>query len=536
MTEPKRVFLREATGLVREAGAIDLLTLASLNMSWGLSAMWLILWGPYYGPGGDLALAVIITAVFMLFGSLAWAFLASIMPRSGGDFIFNSRALHPLLGFLSSFGWVVVNFLWCGILAAYVADPALSLMFSTLGFDAAAQFVTSPWGIFTVATIVIMGEAVVLLFGLKPMLRFQLVMFAFGILMFLLIWALMIPVTHEQFVAAWNTVSARYGSGDYQTIIDTATAYMKDSYGIVVAPSLSSTIAILPVAFWGLGYPYLATYLAGETKKVHRSALIGVPGGLVLCTIFWLITIWVIQSRVGYDFLVSLSYAYGDGLEVYKLPFPPMFHLFPLVLTDNVLVIFLLGWGFVCWNLIYPIYSMLPQARIALAWAFDRLAPPFFADVHPRFRTPIKSIILFAIGGEIVAVIYAFYGYLLAGFTVMIPQILTTFMLSALAALVIPYRKKMKAIYEASPVSKYKIGPLPLISLCGLLYFCFMAVVLYYFFTYPALGGRPELGTLSFYLPIGIFVFAIVYFVAIRAYRKRQGIDIDLAFKELPPE
>jgi len=124
--------------------------------------MWLILWGPYYGPGGDLALAVIITTVFMFFGSLAWAFLASIMPRSGGDFIFNSRALHPLLGFLSSFGWVVVNFLWCGILAAYVADPALSLMFSTLGFDAAAQFVTSPWGIFTVATIVIMGEAVVL--------------------------------------------------------------------------------------------------------------------------------------------------------------------------------------------------------------------------------------------------------------------------------------------------------------------------------------------------------------------------------------
>ena len=58
MTEAKRVFLREATGLVREAGAIDLLTLASLNISWGLSAMWLILWGPYYGPGGDLAQAL----------------------------------------------------------------------------------------------------------------------------------------------------------------------------------------------------------------------------------------------------------------------------------------------------------------------------------------------------------------------------------------------------------------------------------------------------------------------------------------------
>ena len=234
--------------------------------------------------------------------------------------------------------------------------------------------------------------------------------------------------------------------------------------------------------------------------------------------------------------MLSVSYAYGDGLDVYTLPFPPMFHLFPLVITDNVLLIFLLGWGFVCWNLMYPAYSILPQARIGLAWAIDRLAPPFFADIHPRFRTPVKSMIVFAIGGEIIAVIYAFFGYLLAGFTVMIPQILTTFMLSAISAIVIPYRKKIKAIYEASPVSKYKIGPLPFLSLCGVIYFFFLVTVLYYYFTNPALGARPELGTISFYLPIAIFVFGIVYFFAIRAYRKKQGIDIDLAFKELPPE
>ena len=525
----ERVFLREATGLVREAGALDILAFASLNISWGLSAMWLFLWGPYYAPGGDIYSGITLVLIPMIFGSLAWAFLASVMPRSGGDFIFNSRILHPLLGFLSSFGWVCVNFIWCATLSAYVASPALSMLSYTMGWTSVGEFVSSSVGIFAIGTFTIVFSSLILIWGLRPYLRLQLLMFAFGVLMFLIIWGLMAATSRAGFIAGWNAFSANYGSATYDQIIAKATAD-----GISITPSLEGTLILMPVAFWGLGYPYLATYIAGETKKVHRSVLIGVPGGLLLAAASWYITNFFLQTNVGQQFLASVDYLGGNVMAPYAIPFYPMFQLFAVVLTQSPILIFLIGWGYVCWNFMYAIYSIMPQSRIGLAWAFDRIVPSFFGYVSERFRTPVKGIIFFAVGGEIVLFIYAFYTpAILVSFTAMIPQILTTFMLTALAAIVLPFRKRVKPVYEASPVSRYKLGPIPFISICGVIYLALLVAVLYFFFTNPGLGALyyPSLAVI-----VAIYVIGIVYFYAMRAYRKRQGIEIDLAFKELPPE
>jgi len=529
MSKEKRVFLREATGLVREAGPLDLLALASLNISWGLSAFWFFFWGPYYAPGGDLNAGITLVVVPMIFGSLAWAFLASVMPRSGGDYIFNSRILHPLLGFLSSLGWVAVNFIWCATLSAYVASPAGSMLAYIMGWTGAGDFLSSGLGIFLVGSFVIVFFAVVLIWGMRPYLTIQMIMFAFGVLWFLIIWGLVGAASHADFTAAWNAFSARYGSGSVDQIISTAQAA-----GVSITPSLGATLILMPVAFWGLGYPYLATYIAGETKRVHRSVLIGVPGALILCGISWYITNFILQARVGQEFMAAVSYVAGNGVEPYKIPFYPMIHLFAAVLTNNWILLFLLGWGFVAWNFVYAALSIMPQSRIALAWSFDRIVPSFFGDVSEKLHTPVKNIIFMAIGGEIVLFIYAFFTpSLLVSYSALIPQILTTFILTAIAAIVLPFRKKLKTVYEASPVSKYKLGPIPFITICGVIYLSLLVTVLYYFFTNPGLGAMyyPSLEIMA-----GIYVFGTIYFYAMRAYRKRQGIEIDLAFKELPPE
>jgi amino acid transporter len=527
-TERKPYFLRAATGLVREAGALDILSMAVLNCSIGMGVFWLILWGPYLFPGGDLALATLITFAFAVFGSLTWALLASVFPRSGGDYIFNSRILHPVIGFLTSTGWVVANFIWCAILAAYVADPGLSTMFALLGNSEAAAFMASPSGLILVGTIIIFSECALLIRSFKAYLWFQLATFIVAMASLIVAIALVVPISRADFISAFNAYSAQYGSPDYNSIINLAKAEG------IVNPGFSwaATLGLLPVAYWSVGYQYFAAYIAGETKKVSRNMLIGIVGATILCAFIMAYAGWLFVEKMGYDFLLSIVVVWDYGLG-YKLPVGPYFNLFSGMLTPNVAILGLVGLNLALWNLVYPALSLIGQSRITLAWSFDRLVPSWLGDVSDRFHTPVKNLIFFAVCGEIILILFATYLGLLGSYSPIIIQSLTTFMLTAIAAIVLPFRKKVKDIYDASPVSKYKIGPVPFISICGVIYLIFEILVVYYFVTCPGLGAWhvPSLTITAI-----ILAASVVYFYAIRFYRKKQGIDIDLAFKELPPE
>ena len=92
----------------------------------------------------------------------------------------------------------------------------------------------------------------------------------------------------------------------------------------------------------------------------------------------------------------------------------------------------------------------------------------------------------------------------------------------------------MRSVYEASPVSKYKIGPIPLITLSGIIYFTLLAMLLYYFIVNPLYGAW---NVISLVVTAIAYVTCIVYYFTVKYYRlKKEGIDISLAFRELPPE
>jgi len=528
------IFLREATGLVREAGWIDILIFASLNISWGLSAWWYFYWGPYFAPGGNLHLGVLLVTVPMIFGALAWALLVTLVPRSGGEYVFVSRILHPLLGFLSSVGWIVSNLVWVATLPSYVADPALKTTFSLVGWEEAAEFAGSSLGIFAIGATIIAISALITILGLKAFRVFQAACFTLGIAMFVAIWAVFLGTTRESFIAAWNSFSARYASADYDTIVSEGLKYVREAYGVdpTYTWSIEKALPLMPVAAWGLLYPYLAAYIAGETREVHKSMVVGIPGGLVLAAASWWVTGALLERVVGYDFLLAVAYVAGDQLEIYKLPFPPSYFAFAAVMAP-VWLRWLIGVGFAAWIVYYALYTVMPMSRILLAWAIDRLAPSFLADMSERFHAPVKNVLLVTAISFVMLGLYALNPEYLAGFTAMIPQISTTFLFTALSAIAVPFREKMKAVYEGSPVSRLKLGPAPFISVCGAVYACLLLVLLYQYFAIPGLGA---VHLPSFIAMSAAYAFGIAYFLAARAYRRRQGIDVDLAFRELPPE
>src|ERR1700686_3100378 len=95
------LFVRKATGLVREISLRDTVLLNLAYVSFPLGFTFITLIGSIY-PGANVGVAFVITSLLVVPQLLTYGMLASAMPRSGGDYLFIGRALQPLLGFLAN--------------------------------------------------------------------------------------------------------------------------------------------------------------------------------------------------------------------------------------------------------------------------------------------------------------------------------------------------------------------------------------------------------------------------------------------------
>src|SRR5580765_519689 len=130
-----QLFVRNATGLVREVSRWDALIMNTLGMNVALGAIFLLLQAPGNFPGANMVLAIVIGTLTMAF-TLLWVYseFAAAMPRSGGDYVFVSRALHPFVGWLMSFSqgaWLI--FFWVGFNAWFALVFAVPVSLTTIG-------------------------------------------------------------------------------------------------------------------------------------------------------------------------------------------------------------------------------------------------------------------------------------------------------------------------------------------------------------------------------------------------------------------
>src|SRR3954464_10414720 len=95
-SEDGQLFVRNATGLVREVSKWDALIMNTLGMNVALGAGFMLLQAPVRFPGGRMLLSIVIGPVVVAF-TLLWlsAEFSAAMPPSGGDYVFVSRPLHP---------------------------------------------------------------------------------------------------------------------------------------------------------------------------------------------------------------------------------------------------------------------------------------------------------------------------------------------------------------------------------------------------------------------------------------------------------
>ena len=75
-------------------------------------------------------------------------------------------------------------------------------------------------------------------------------------------------------------------------------------------------------------------------------------------------------------------------------------------------------------------------------------------------------------------------------------------------------------------------GPLYVMTVASLVNLAFVGILIYYFFTEPELGAISTWGSAVY---VTIWIIGVVWYVLWVRHWKKQGIDLALAWKELPP-
>lgn len=238
---------------------------------------------------------------------------------------------------------------------------------------------------------------------------------------------------------------------------------------------------------------------------------------------------------MGTEFYTDATYLVSNNPGLLKTSMSPYLTFFATIARPDISLplafIVLIAFGATAVSYIF--INLIAPIRVIFAASFDRLLPTAFSDVSERFHTPVKAALFCAVVGAMQTVAWRF----VPGFSTMILSstmgTLPALILSLLAAVVLPFRKRTKSIYELSPAKGLKIAGIPLMSICGVIGIGFLLSEFYYWWTVPSLGMASP--TAVMYV-VGVYIVLAAYYFIARAYRKSQGVDLDMTFAQIPPE
>src|SRR5438132_11414908 len=127
-TAQVQVFTRRASGLVRVMSPYSAFAYNVLNI--GVIFPWVYITTIAFQNGASVWAGILLCGLFTSFLAVVYAGLASAMPRTGGDYVFQSRTLRPWLGFAIVSTMIITFFLqWQALAGSLVAVLGLSPMF-----------------------------------------------------------------------------------------------------------------------------------------------------------------------------------------------------------------------------------------------------------------------------------------------------------------------------------------------------------------------------------------------------------------------
>jgi basic amino acid/polyamine antiporter, APA family len=288
----------------------------------------------------------------------------------------------------------------------------------------------------------------------------------------------------------------------------------------------------LPLGYWiYIGFTYSA-YIGGEVREPSRTQPRILMATLGFAYVFYMICFWRYYDVVGRDFTNSVVYLNNNTDKGSGIPVSPVMNFFAGLMTDSTVLNVLMGISFILWNGVLLFVIAMICTRNLFAWSFDRIIPEAVTKVSPRTNAPWVSTVIVVAVAEALLAIYVFTTFFnqVSNYIVIFS---VAFWMASFAAILMPYRRP--DVFEQAPVEvQRRVFGVPVLSLLGVGNLALFTLILWGSFKTPGFSG-PTGGKAVLFV-IAIYVSGAAVYLISKAVRRRQGVDLDLLFKEIPPE
>jgi basic amino acid/polyamine antiporter, APA family len=327
--------------------------------------------------GPSVTLAFIVAGIGCAFAGLCYAEFASMIPVAGSAYTYSYATMGEFVAWV--IGWDLVLEYAVGAATVAIAwSEYLNRVLEWFGLRIPYQWSHSPFetmpgsdvqGIMNIpAVIILFLLSMLLIRGTKE-----------SALVNSLIVVVKVSIVLMVIAVGWGYINP----ANHVPLIPEATTYVTPQGVVHNYGGIMGILGAAGVVFFAfIGFDAVST-AAQEAKNPKRDMPIGILGSLAVCTVLYVLFSYVLSGVASVeDFRstgreASVAFAISKYMAGYEW------------LSRAVTVAILAGFSSVI------LVMLLGQSRVFYSMSRDGLVPRVFSEVHPRYRTPYKSNLLF---------------------------------------------------------------------------------------------------------------------------------------------
>ncbi len=321
--------------------------------------------------GPAVILSFVVAAIGCAFAGMCYSELASMIPVAGSAYTYTYATMGEFIAWI--IGWdLVLEYAVAASVVAVSWSRYVKSFLHDCGVSLPAKFIACPFDTITLAD----GTQAHGIVNVPAMLVIVLISLLLMIGIKESAWVnSTIVIIKLAVVLTFVAVGVHYiNPANYHPFIPENTG----KFGEFGFSGIMRAAGVIFFAY--IGFDTVST-AAQESKTPHKDVPIGILGSLVICTVLYLAFASVLTGMVNYKAMR------GDAA-----PVATAINLTPYPWLQMMVKLGIIG-GFTSVILV----MLLGQSRVFYSMSRDGLLPKLFSDIHPAWRTPWRSNLLFMV-------------------------------------------------------------------------------------------------------------------------------------------